>query len=125
MAKNPFKPGVGDKPPYLADRDMQLARFKRMLDDYPEKRRNLRITGLRGVGKTVILKEFEAIARDRGWIVLRRDWSERLCDEAAFSTAMSEYLREVVSNLKLSKRLEQKLGVAIDDIVVQAGVPGV
>lgn len=125
MAKNPFNPGVGDKPPYLADRDMQLARFERMLDDYPEKRRNLRITGLRGVGKTVILKEFEEIARDRGWIVLRRDWSQRLCDEDSFSVAMSEYLREVVSNLKLSKKLGQKLGLAIDGISLQAGVPGV
>ena len=33
----------------------------------PEKRSNLRITGLRGVGKTVLLDAFEGIAIERGW----------------------------------------------------------
>lgn len=50
MAKNPYRPGVGTRPPYLAGREQQLHRFERFLEDYPEKRRNLRITGLRGVG---------------------------------------------------------------------------
>ncbi len=56
MAKNPYRPGVGTRPPYLAGREQQIHRFQRMLEDYPEKRRNLRVTGLRGVGKTVLLK---------------------------------------------------------------------
>ena len=73
MAKNPYKPGVGTRPPFLAGRDEQLHRFRRILEDYPEKRNNLRITGLRGVGKTVLLKEFERAARRQGWVVVRRD----------------------------------------------------
>lgn len=51
VAKNPYKPGVGTRPPYLAGRDEQLRRFARLLEDYPEKRSNLRITGLRGAGQ--------------------------------------------------------------------------
>ena len=66
VAKNPYKPGVGTRPPFLAGRDEQLRRFARLLEDYPEKRSNLRITGLRGVGKTVLLKEFERMAKARG-----------------------------------------------------------
>lgn len=54
LAKNPYKPGVGTRPPFLAGRDEQLRRFARLVEDYPEKRNNLRITGLRGVGKTVL-----------------------------------------------------------------------
>ena len=82
MAKNPYRPGVGTRPPYLAGREQQIHRFQRLLEDYPEKRRNLRVTGLRGVGKTVLLKEYERIAKRHEWVVVRRDWSTRLCDEA-------------------------------------------
>ncbi len=56
MARNPYQPGVGTPPPYLADRDEQLARFRGYLGDFPEKRRNVRLSGLRGVGKTVLLR---------------------------------------------------------------------
>ena len=81
LAKNPYRPGVGTRPPYLAGRDEQLQRFHRIIEDYPEKRNNLRMTGLRGVGKTVLLKEFERISRREGWAVVRRDLSPRLCSE--------------------------------------------
>ena len=63
MAKNPFHPGVGTLPPYLAGRQPQIKRFLKQLDAFPQKRTNLRITGLRGVGKTVLLKKFESEAR--------------------------------------------------------------
>jgi DNA replication protein DnaC len=89
MARNPYSPGVGTRPPYLAGREQQIHRFQRLLEDYPEKRRNLRITGLRGVGKTVLLKEYERIARRQDWVVVRRDWSTRFCEEADFATALA------------------------------------
>jgi hypothetical protein len=31
---------------------------------------SLRITGLRGVGKTVLLKEYDRMARHRDWVVI-------------------------------------------------------
>jgi hypothetical protein len=73
----PYKPGVGTRPPFLAGRDDQLRRFARLIEDYPEKRGNVRITGLRGVGKTVLLKEFECMAKHAEWVVVRRDLSPR------------------------------------------------
>ena len=36
VAKNPYKPWVGTRPPFLAGRDEQLRRFQRLLEDYPE-----------------------------------------------------------------------------------------
>jgi hypothetical protein len=36
----------------------------------------------------VLLKEYERIAKRHEWVVVRRDWSTRLCDEADFATAM-------------------------------------
>ena len=89
MANNPFRPGVGKPPPYLADREEQLNRFRRYLDDFPGHRRNVRVTGLRGVGKTVLIKEYRKAARARGWIVVKRDLTPRLNEEGAFATAIT------------------------------------
>lgn len=109
MPKNPYSPGVGTRPPYLADREQQIRRFRRILEDYPEKRRNLRITGLRGVGKTVLLKEYERIARRSEWVVIRRDWGPRLCDESDFAIAMSSYLREAVEALSVKAKIKSRI----------------
>jgi hypothetical protein len=116
MAKNPYRPGVGTRPPYLAGREQQIHRFRRLLEDYPEKRRNLRVTGLRGVGKTVLLKEYERIARRHDWVVVRRDWSIRLCDEADFATAIAGYLREAVEALSVKAKLKNRVTAAIKAI---------
>jgi hypothetical protein len=119
VAKNPYQPGVGTTPPYLAGREPQLQRFRRILEDYPEKRRNLRITGLRGVGKTVILKEFERIARagrSRRWVVIRRDFVPRMTDEVGFVTAIAEYLREAAEQLSPRTRLKNRLRTAMKAI---------
>ncbi len=112
-ARNPYRPGVGTRPPFLAGRDDELRLFERILGDYPEKRRNLRITGLRGVGKTVLLKEYEQIARRHEWVVVRRDWGPRLRAEADFATAISEYLREAVNELSVKARIKGGISSAL------------
>src|SRR4051795_7338158 len=67
LGKNPFRPGVGTRPRYLAGRDQPMRRFAAMLRAAPEQPANMRLTGLRGVGKTVLLGEFEAIAERNEW----------------------------------------------------------
>lgn len=116
IARNPYSPGVGTRPPYLAGREQQIHRFQRLLEDYPEKRRNLRITGLRGVGKTVLLKEYERIARRREWVVVRRDWSPRFCEEADFATALAGYLTEAVEALSVKARIKKRVAEAMTAI---------
>ncbi len=116
VARNPYSPGVGTRPPYLAGREQQIHRFQRLLEDYPEKRRNLRVTGLRGVGKTVLLKEYERIARRHDWVVVRRDWSTRLCDEADFATALAGYLTEAVEALSVKAKIQKRAAVAMKAI---------
>ena len=86
------------------------------MEDYPEKRRNLRITGLRGVGKTVLLKEYERIAKRSEWVVIRRDWSTRLCDEADFATAIAGYLREAVEALSVKAKIKNRVTAAMKAI---------
>ncbi len=67
--KNPFSPGAGSPPPELAGRDgiLELARvlLGRVQAGRPEK--SLLLTGLRGVGKTVLLNEMERLAQGAGY----------------------------------------------------------
>jgi hypothetical protein len=116
MANNPFRPGVGKPPPYLADREAQLKRFRRYLDDFPENRRNVRVTGLRGVGKTVLIKEYRKAARARGWIVVKRDLTPRLNEEADFATAITADLEGAIQELSVTARLGKFVTAARESV---------
>lgn len=65
--KNPYRPGVGVRPLYLAGRDASLRRFGAMLRAAPEQQASMRVTGLRGVGKTVLLGAFAEQAENANW----------------------------------------------------------
>jgi hypothetical protein len=124
-ARNPYQPGVGTTPPYLADREEQLQRFRAYLRDFPDKRRNVRLSGLRGVGKTVLLKEYRAEASERDWVVVRRDLTPRLCSEADFALAIADDLDSMIrafSNVAKLKALLSAARRAVGEITV--GLPG-
>lgn len=63
--KNPFSPGAGSPPPELVGRDSLLELARILLGRVKQKRaeKSLLLTGLRGVGKTVLLNEIERMAK--------------------------------------------------------------
>lgn len=67
--RNPYAPGAGQRPPELAGRDRQLDAFDIVLERVARGRpeRSVMLTGLRGVGKTVLLNQLRSAARSRGW----------------------------------------------------------
>ena len=67
--RNPYAPGAGQRPPELAGRDEQLAAFDVVLERVSRGRpeRSLVLTGLRGVGKTVLLNALRSAAVRRHW----------------------------------------------------------
>ena len=70
--RNPFRPSFGTSPYYLAGRAELLQDFELSLAEGPgSPHRTILASGLRGVGKTVLLNEIEDKARAQGWIVLR------------------------------------------------------
>lgn len=79
--RNPFRPGAGHMPPYLAGRNPEIQQFQKILrqDIILD---NMVLTGLRGVGKTVLLETFKPIAIQDGWWWVGTDLSE--------STSVSE-----------------------------------
>jgi hypothetical protein len=69
---NPFSPGAGSPPPELVGRNelledarILLGRTKRGMSE-----KSMLLTGLRGVGKTVLLNEIRKIAKDAGYLTL-------------------------------------------------------
>ncbi|HEX8779572.1 MAG TPA: ATP-binding protein, partial [Nocardioides sp.] len=67
--RNPYAPGAGQRPPELAGRDEQLQRFDVVLERVAKGRpeRSLVLTGLRGVGKTVLLNALRSAAVRKRW----------------------------------------------------------
>jgi len=67
--QNPFSPGAGAPPPELVGRDEVLEQTRTLLGRIKQKRpeKSILLTGLRGVGKTVLLNEMERIAQDAGY----------------------------------------------------------
>jgi hypothetical protein len=87
---NPFRPGNGVAPPYLAGRDALLVEFERYLDEIHPPHTNWTLTGLRGTGKTVLLGEFATRGERAGWLCLERELSERHRDEARLADAIAD-----------------------------------
>ena len=67
--RNPYAPGAGQRPPELAGRGEQLAHFDVVLERVARSRpeRSLILTGLRGVGKTVLLNALRDQAVRARW----------------------------------------------------------
>ena len=94
--RNPYAPGAGQRPPELAGRDKELAQFEvvlaRVARGRPE--RSLVLTGLRGVGKTVLLNAMRSAAIGGQWgtgkIEARPDQSVRRPVAAALHMAVRE-----------------------------------
>jgi hypothetical protein len=72
---NPFKPGAGHMPPYLAGREEEKHEFSRLIEQNVILE-NLLLTGLRGVGKTVLLETLKPLAQKKGWLWVGTDLSE-------------------------------------------------
>jgi hypothetical protein len=72
---NPFRPGAGHRPPYLAGRQSEEAEFRRLLSQTTILQ-NMILTGLRGVGKTVLLEHLKPVALQANWLWVGTDLSE-------------------------------------------------
>jgi hypothetical protein len=104
--KNPFRPGAGHMPPYLAGREHETKEFQQLLEQ-DTILKNLVLTGLRGLGKTVLLERFKPMAIQAGWLWAGTDLSE--------STSISED--------NLATRLLTDLSVVTSSLVVVVKQP--
>src|SRR5713226_2183735 len=108
-APSPYRPGNGIDPPYLGDREEQIEAVRAFLRN-PRHPRNVLITGLRGVGKTVLLNRIQAEAEAAGWIVVDREFSEPDAEPHAFASAVLTDVNRALRRLSLSARLKDRAG---------------
>lgn len=77
-ARNPYTPNAGAPPRYLAGRRAEVEDFRVLLrrlgSGYTEQ--SLVVTGLRGVGKTVLLGEYQKIAGEEDWVAVEAEVSK-------------------------------------------------
>jgi hypothetical protein len=92
----------------LAGRGDELATFDLLLDrleaGYTEQ--SMIITGLRGVGKTVLLAEFRSRADRADWAVVELEGSKH--DDAAFGRILAREIRRALFAIAPSKRWREK-----------------
>ncbi len=111
--RNPFAPGAGQRPPELAGRNKEVDAFEVVLERVARGRpeRSLVLTGLRGVGKTVLLGELRSMAVRRGWgagkIEARPDADLR----RPLSAALHRAIRDLAVQHRAPERVEAVLGV--------------
>lgn len=131
---NPFAPGAGTRPPELAGRDDILDDIK---ISYTKAGRGLpsrsfMLTGLRGVGKTVLLNEVARIAKESGRVItssIESPEKERLADllyplmSQALRTLSAEELAKdaIVKAFGALKNFAKGLKVKFNDIEITIG----
>lgn len=91
---NPYTPNAGARPPALVGREQEMEAFDILLDRMRRghTEQSMLITGLRGVGKTVLLNEFERRARGRQWVTAEAE----ITKHAEFGPRMAQLARRVL-----------------------------
>ncbi len=119
--KNPYRPGVGVRPLYLAGRDAPLRRFDAMLRAAPEQQANMRVTGLRGVGKTVLLETFAENAQEHDWEPAFMELQPAHNTDLAIATAIGSLLERTRRRLSRLERLRAAAGKALRSTSLEVG----
>ena len=95
--ENPFSPGAGTPPPELVGRDSILEQARILLGRVklgrPE--RSMLLTGLRGVGKTVLLNEIKRLAEGTGYCTIFIE----TCENKALGPLLAPHLRNLLFDL--------------------------
>ncbi|MGH2971862.1 MAG: ATP-binding protein [Gaiellaceae bacterium] len=111
--KNPYRPGVGVRPLYLAGREAPQRRFAAMLRAAPEQPASMRVTGLRGVGKTVLLEVFAEQASLMEWEPAFLELQPAHNTDEALRAVLGSLLDQARQRLSRLARLRAVAGTAL------------
>ena len=111
---NPYTPGAGRKPRLLAGRDPDLENVQALVERLSGGgyERSLIYSGLRGVGKTVLLMEFDALASEAGWATTDvQEVGSQPDFRVTFARMAARVLREISRKHRIKDRVDRALGV--------------
>lgn len=110
---NPYAPGAGQRPPELAGRDRELRQFDVVLERVAKGRpeRSMVLTGLRGVGKTVLLNAMRSQAIARLWGTGKIEARPAQSLRRPIAAALHKALREIAPRHRDQDRVDDALSV--------------
>jgi AAA ATPase domain len=105
---NPYSMSAGNPPSALTGREAQEEQFRRLLARLGGglSERSMIVSGLRGVGKTVLLLEFEGIANDAGWTAPR---PIEIKSDTDFRSELADAAYQALLQLSARKALGDRL----------------
>lgn len=116
---NPYRSGAGLMPVYIAGRDEDIQNVSQMFDaltmDIPTQ--SIIFSGLRGVGKTVLINKLQSIAEEKGIFCKHIEIEERNDFISQIAECSQAFLRTISAKEKF-KHLIQKPLEAIKSLVV-------
>lgn len=116
---NPYRPGAGLMPPYLAGREADIQAVEQMFEalsmNIPTQ--SVIFSGLRGVGKTVLINRLQRSAEERGIFCKHIEVEERKDFISQIASCAQGFLRKISTRENL-KYLIQKPLDAIKALVI-------
>jgi hypothetical protein len=111
--RNPYSPGAGTRPPALVGRDHEIDAMDVTLQRLLLGRdgRSQMLTGLRGVGKTVLLNEFEQLGDARGYFHEHIEVAEDGVLPPALVAAFRRILLAMDAKRRIGERIVTALGI--------------
>ncbi len=115
---NPFNPGAGRDPPYLAGREEEIDRFSLVLRDLGTGRaENVLIHGPRGTGKTVLLHKLVQLCMDEDFLpVARFQYNEKHSKPKTFFTTLQHDVDKVIETFSKMEKAKKKIQTFADYI---------
>src|ERR1700685_2123513 len=109
---NPYTPGAGKRPAKLAGRDPDLENFALLLERLGDGRheRSMIFAGLRGIGKTVLLLEFDILAGEAQWF---STGVQEVGSNADFRTSMARLALRLLRSMSLRQRMKDRARAAL------------
>src|SRR5579871_6178847 len=110
--RNPYSPGAGTRPPALVGREREIDAMDVTLQRLLLGRdgRSQMLTGLRGVGKTVLLNEFEHLADARGYFHEHFEVGENGSLGPGLVAALRRVLLAMEAKRRIGDRVRRALG---------------
>lgn len=107
--RNPYTPNAGAEPQVLVGREDQLASFDLLLKRIQRgmTEQSMLVTGLRGVGKTVLLGQFRAASLAQNWVPVELEVSKH--DDSQFRREVATRLRTALLQLSPKARWSDRL----------------
>jgi hypothetical protein len=123
--RDPFTPGAGVRPPYVAGRAQEIQDFDIALQRALLGRavRGTILTGVRGMGKTVLLKEMEEAADSRHWAVVSMEADQQGGFPGQLSHEASRAVHALIGKPVISERL-RRLADRVRSVRLGADVAG-